>query len=100
MLSNNLLLHQLYWLIIAFVTVVILFLILYTYRRYKQSQVVVGELLVITGSISNLVDRIIYGGVIDFVALSYKSWTWPVFNVADMGIVIGAGLMIIQKDAR
>ncbi len=46
----------------------------------------------IGGAIGNLIDRILYGAVIDFIDLR----VWPIFNVADMCISIAAGLLIIS----
>jgi len=71
-------------------------LAIYTYLRWKQRVSIVGECLVLTGSLSNIVDRIAYQGVLDFILLSFNGWSWPVFNIADMAIVIGVGIMIIQ----
>lgn len=49
------------------------------------------------GALGNLFDRIIYGYVIDFLDFYYGYWHWPAFNVADMAIVGGAGLLIIDS---
>ena len=58
--------------------------------------------LVAGGAVGNLVDRIYFGVVTDFVLWHYKTKEWPVFNVADVVLVIGAGLMFIdiQKEGR
>ncbi|MEL0002062.1 MAG: signal peptidase II [Rhodospirillales bacterium] len=53
--------------------------------------------LIIGGALGNVIDRAIYGAVIDFVLLSWKSWSWPVFNLADMAISCGVGLIIIDS---
>jgi len=45
--------------------------------------------LVLGGAIGNLVDRLFYGHVIDFIELYYQRWSWPVFNIADSAITIG-----------
>jgi signal peptidase II len=50
--------------------------------------------LVLAGAIGNLIDRSIYGYVIDFFHLFYKNWHYPAFNVADAAICIGAVLLI------
>jgi len=71
-------------------------LAIYTYLRWREGVSIVGECLVLTGSLSNIVDRIIYKGVLDFILLSFNEWSWPVFNIADIAIVIGVGIMIIQ----
>jgi signal peptidase II len=78
------------------VATVTLALIIYAYRRLKQGQSIVGEALVIGGSLSNLFDRFYYGGVIDFIVLHKGSYVWPVFNVADICIVLGIFLMFVK----
>lgn len=75
---------------------VTLLLCLHAWRIHRGGELVVGQLLVIAGSFSNLIDRFLYGGVIDFIVLSYKSFSWPVFNFADVYVVVGVLLMIVQ----
>ncbi len=64
--------------------------------RFWEGHFVIGELLVVCGSVSNLIDRIVYNGVIDFIELSYNGYTWPVFNGADVCIVVGIFLMVVE----
>ena len=77
--------------------VIILILVLRAYIHYKQmyNLNITGEVLVLGGAIGNLVDRLNYNGVIDFIVIDFGSWTWPAFNLADMAIVIGVGIMLI-----
>jgi len=58
--------------------------------------------LVAGGAVGNLVDRIYYGVVTDFILWRYQTHEWPVFNVADIVLVVGVGLMFIdiQKENR
>ncbi|HZJ67493.1 MAG TPA: signal peptidase II [Kofleriaceae bacterium] len=58
--------------------------------------------LVAGGAVGNLIDRIYFGVVTDFILWHYKRHEWPVFNVADVVLVIGVGLMFIdiQKEGR
>jgi len=58
--------------------------------------------LVAGGAVGNLIDRIYYGVVTDFVLWRYQTHEWPVFNVADIVLVIGVGLMFIdiQKEGK
>ena len=51
--------------------------------------------LVIAGAIGNVIDRIRFGYVVDFVQWYAGSFQWPVFNVADSCIVVGAVLMVL-----
>ncbi|MDP5036392.1 signal peptidase II [Alishewanella sp. SMS8] len=50
--------------------------------------------LVLAGAMGNLIDRSIYGYVIDFFHLYYQDWHYPAFNIADSVICIGAALLI------
>lgn len=58
--------------------------------------------LVAGGAVGNLIDRTYYGVVTDFILWRYKTHEWPVFNVADVVLVIGVGLMFIdiQKEGK
>ena len=52
--------------------------------------------LVIGGALGNVVDRMRFGAVFDFVDLHAAGWHWPAFNVADAAIVAGAGLLLLD----
>ena len=51
---------------------------------------------VLGGAIGNLIDRLMYGKVIDFVHWFYQDYHWPHFNIADIAICIGAAILIID----
>lgn len=53
--------------------------------------------LILGGAIGNLIDRVTYGYVIDFLDVYYQSWHWPAFNIADSAICIGVGLMLLEN---
>jgi len=52
--------------------------------------------LILGGAVGNLWDRIMSGRVVDFLLFYYKQYQWPVFNLADSAIVVGAGLLVIE----
>ncbi|WP_444929595.1 signal peptidase II [Microbulbifer sp. SSSA002] len=52
--------------------------------------------LILGGALGNLWDRVLLGYVRDFISVYYGSWHFPVFNVADMGISIGAAMLVIE----
>jgi signal peptidase II len=56
--------------------------------------------LVLSGAIGNVIDRIIYGAVVDFVDVHYMGWHWPAFNIADSAITIGVILLIVDEIKR
>ena len=53
--------------------------------------------LILGGALGNVIDRAIYGYVIDFIELYYGEWSWPAFNVADSAISTGAVLLILDS---
>ncbi|MEX0939913.1 MAG: signal peptidase II [Candidatus Babeliales bacterium] len=53
----------------------------------------IGELLILAGGLSNIIDRLMHAGVVDFILLSYHGWAWPIFNIADACIVLGVFIM-------
>jgi signal peptidase II len=56
----------------------------------------VGLSLIMGGALGNLWDRLANGRVVDFLLLYVKQYQWPVFNLADSAIVVGAGLLIVE----
>ena len=80
------------------IAVVISSLLLYWMRALDKSEklLAIAYSLVLSGAIGNLIDRVSYGYVIDFIHLYYESYQWPVFNVADISICVGAGLIIFE----
>jgi len=57
----------------------------------------VGFGLIVGGAIGNVIDRLIYGAVVDFILLYWREWSWPVFNVADTAITCGVALILIDS---
>lgn len=53
--------------------------------------------LILGGAVGNLIDRLVYGHVVDFIDVYLGSAHWPAFNVADSAICIGAVLLIIDS---
>ncbi len=62
----------------------------------KQMWLGIALALILGGAIGNLIDRTIYGYVIDFIDLYYQQWHWPAFNVADSAISIGVFMLLIE----
>jgi signal peptidase II len=55
-----------------------------------------GLALILGGALGNLIDRLRFGHVIDFLDFHLMDWHWPVFNVADSAITVGAALLILE----
>lgn len=51
---------------------------------------------ILGGAAGNLADRVRYGAVVDFLDFHYAGWHWPAFNVADMAICAGTGLVLLR----
>jgi signal peptidase II len=91
----------------AFLTVVgiaAVFIIGYMLHRARneQTRLITALGLVAGGAIGNLVDRILFGEVTDFIVWKYYENEWPTFNIADVTLVIGVGLLFIDmgKEVR
>jgi signal peptidase II len=52
--------------------------------------------LILGGAVGNLWDRVASGRVVDFMLLYVKQYQWPVFNLADSAIVVGASLLVLE----
>ncbi|MGD0569508.1 MAG: signal peptidase II [Candidatus Sulfotelmatobacter sp.] len=56
----------------------------------------IGLSLILGGALGNLWDRLARGRVVDFLLFYVKRYQWPVFNLADSAIVVGAGLLVLE----
>ena len=56
--------------------------------------------LILGGAIGNVIDRVMYGHVIDFLDVHIVGWHWPAFNIADSAICIGAVLFVLDELRR
>ena len=65
-------------------------------RKAKDRMLVVSFSFIAGGAVGNLVDRLRFGEVVDFIQWYVKSWYWPSFNVADSAITVGVALMVID----
>ena len=80
---------------IGITTVAILAIIYYLVKSQHGSTVTVVSLtLIFGGAVGNLIDRIRFGAVVDFLDIYINTCHWPAFNVADSAITVGAILMI------
>ena len=75
--------------LILVISIVLGWLVFHTIARFLEHKTIIGEVLIFAGAVSNLLDRFIYPGVVDFIMISYKSWYFPVFNGADILIFVG-----------
>ncbi|HAU06261.1 MAG TPA: signal peptidase II [Gammaproteobacteria bacterium] len=86
---------------IIFTIIIAIVLVMWLRRLgpYKQREAFAIS-LILGGALGNLVDRIIYGYVVDFIDIYVGDYHWPAFNVADMAIVAGAILLLVDSFKR
>jgi signal peptidase II len=65
--------------------------------KAKTGLAALGLGLILGGALGNALDRIMHGAVVDFVLLHWGTWSWYIFNIADVGIVAGVGLLIYDN---
>lgn len=77
--------------------VISIVIVIWLWRIYMKNTILaIGLVLVLAGAIGNLIDRIRFQYVIDFINLHYGDWYFPAFNIADMAITFGAIFLIID----
>lgn len=84
--------------LLAAVTVVIMAVLFVMYQKTKKKTrlLTISTAMILTGAIGNLVDRLRYGFVVDFISWHWKdAYYFPTFNVADICITVGTGLLIL-----
>lgn len=84
------------------VAVLIIGVLLYYIKRNKIEKKIdiIALSFVIGGSLGNLIDRIVRGYVIDFISIKIGNYNFPIFNVADILIVIGVFLLLLSSRRR
>jgi signal peptidase II len=65
--------------------------------KAHETLLAVALSLVLGGAVGNLIDRLAYGYVIDFIDVYVDTWHWPAFNIADSAITLGVVLMLIDS---
>lgn len=75
--------------------------IIYLLRKHAGQRMFCWALaLILGGAIGNVIDRIVYGHVIDFLDVFVGNWHWPAFNIADSAICVGAVLFVLDELRR
>ena len=81
--------------------VVAAIVICYLLKRHSGQRLFCTALaLIMGGAIGNVIDRLVYGHVIDFLDFHVGTWHWPAFNLADSAITIGAALLVFDELRR
>jgi signal peptidase II len=81
------------------VSLAVIAFVLYLASRSTDDQILsrVGFALVIGGAIGNLIDRAVYGHVIDYILFHTPVWSFAIFNLADAFITVGAALVLLEE---
>ncbi len=80
------------------VSVIAIAIILYIYFKHPENSNLIrnASALILAGAIGNMIDRIRFGKVVDFIDIYWGQYHWPAFNVADAAISIGVGLFLLD----
>lgn len=86
------------WLLVG-LRLCIVVIVLYLWRKTASRDVLaqLGFALVVAGALGNILDHFFYGHVVDYVRFHIGDWTFPIFNLADSYITVGAVLIFIQE---
>lgn len=88
------------WKTVMLITFSVVAMIVVSILLWKQARALtmtgIALSLILGGAVGNLWDRVASGRVVDFLLLYVKSYRWPVFNLADSAIVIGASLLVLE----
>ena len=85
------------WFFVVLAIIVIAVLLVWLWRlSAAEAATSLALSLILGGAAGNLIDRLVYGYVIDFIDVYYGSWHWPAFNVADAAISVGAFLLLLD----
>jgi len=77
------------------VAMIVVFVLLWK-QKHGPTLTGIALSLILGGAIGNLWDRVASGRVVDFLLFYVRQYQWPVFNLADSAIVIGASLLVIE----
>ncbi|WAW09324.1 signal peptidase II [Oxalobacter vibrioformis] len=80
--------------------IAIVFILYFMRKNAGQKLFCWAFALILGGAIGNLIDRLLYGQVTDFIDFYIGTWHWPAFNIADSAITIGAVLFILDELRR
>jgi len=86
------------WFFIGLTSVISIVLFIWLKKLSTQAKLeAISISLILGGAIGNVIDRIYFGYVIDFLDVYVGSYHWPAFNIADSAICVGAALLIIDS---
>jgi len=84
---------------LSILSILVIFYLYYWSTKSSSKLTIISLFVMIGGAIGNVFDRLVYGKVIDFISLHVFDYYWYVFNIADIAIVLG-GLMVLVDLTR
>ena len=88
--------YEVGWLI-SILTIGIVVVLFIWMRKLERAILALPFSLIIGGAIGNLIDRLNYGFVVDFIDFHFFGWHWPAFNIADSAITVGVIFLLIAS---
>jgi signal peptidase II len=85
------------WFFVALAAVICGWLLRLLARHQHEFLQPLAFSLIIGGAIGNVIDRFVFGAVVDFLYFHIGRYGWPAFNVADSAICVGVGLMLLAQ---
>ena len=85
-------------LLLILISILAIIFIYYYVRKHNKTNI--GYSFLMSGIIGNLIDRVVFGFVIDFIGVMIGSYHFPIFNIADSFIVVGAILILFEKEKK
>ena len=82
--------------LVTFALAAAVFISFFIARNTEKKIFCAGLTLILGGAVGNVIDRLRFGHVVDFLDFHAFGWHWPAFNVADSGITVGAILLILE----
>ncbi len=79
---------------VFFIVITLVAIAIIMFLITKEKDGVVGLTLILSGAVGNLIDRLVFGHVRDFIDLHACSYHWPAFNVADSALTVGIAVLI------
>jgi signal peptidase II len=83
-----------------FIAVSVMAIIFVIWLLIRTKEGYFGLSLILGGAIGNLIDRLRYGWVVDFIDFSVGKFHWPAFNVADSALTIGVIVVLLSSQLR
>lgn len=86
------------WFFVSLSVVASIFIVIWLSKLPRSENLQsLGLAMVLGGAMGNLIDRLRFGYVIDFLDVYYQTWHWPIFNVADSAITVGVFLLLFDS---